>query len=175
MVFFTHRGSLPAFAQQSTPRYGIALLTGQAFDPDHFGLLILQGNVKLPYDQVFWHNARDSLFFQGELNFGLTIDGRERTLAAVNMMAVQYLQAWTYNSLTPYIEGGIGLIYTDFKIEGQGLRFNLNPQIGAGVEFTLERGRLLRIGVRLHHLSNGGLHRDNRGMNSVLLQVGTEY
>jgi hypothetical protein len=26
--------------------------------------------------------------------------------------------------------------------------------------------------LRLHHVSNAGLHKDNRGINSVVLQVG---
>jgi lipid A 3-O-deacylase len=28
------------------------------------------------------------------------------------------------------------------------------------------------VSLRLHHISNAGLHRDNRGVNSVLLQAG---
>ncbi len=172
---FTLGGAVPVSAQKTAPRYGMALLAGQAYQPERFGLLILQGNVQLPYDQVFWHGAPDSLFFQGEINLGVTTDGRDRALVAINMMAVKYLEAWSSGSWVPYLEGGIGIIYTDFKARGQGLRFNFNPQIGAGVEWPTPCGRTLSIGLRLHHLSNANLHRDNRGVDSVLMLAGVRF
>ncbi|MFO7814079.1 MAG: acyloxyacyl hydrolase [Pelovirga sp.] len=164
-----------AEAQESAPRYGLALLAGQAYDPDRFGLVILQGNVQLPYDQVFWHGAPDSLFFKGELNFGMTTDGRDRVLAAINMMAVKYVDTLSSPSWRPYLEGGIGVVYTDFRVKGQGLRFNFNPQIGAGIDFKAAHGRNISVGVRLHHLSNADLHRDNRGINSILMLAGVRF
>jgi len=164
-----------AAAQESPPRYGMALLAGQAYDPERFGLVILQGNVQLPYDQVFWHSAPDSLFFKGELNLGMTTDGRDRSLVAVNMMAVKYIKTLSSASWKPYLEGGIGVVYTDFRIKGQGLRFNFNPQIGVGFDVTTVYDRDMTLGVRLHHLSNADLHRDNRGINSVLLVAGARF
>lgn len=164
-----------AVAQESSPRYGMALFAGQVYDPERFGLVILQGSVQLPYDQVFWHKAPDSLFFQGEFNLGLTTDGRDRALVAVNMMAVKYISLFSSVPWKPYLEGGIGVVYTDFKVKGQGLRFNFNPQIGAGVEYGAAGGRTLRVGLRLHHLSNADLHHDNRGTNSILIMAGVLF
>ncbi|SRR6056297_781815 len=165
----------PAVAQESSSRYGMALLAGQAYDPERFGLVILQGNIQLPYGQVFWHAAPDSLFFKGELNLGMTTDGRDRVLAAVNMMAVKYVENFSSATWKPYLEGGIGVVYTDFRVKGQGLRFNFNPQIGIGFDFNTAGGRDMTIGVRLHHLSNADLHRDNRGINSVLMMTGVRF
>lgn len=166
----------PALAQErATPRYGMALLAGQAYDPDRFGLVILQGNVQLPYAQVFWHDAPDSLFFKGEFNFGMTTDGRDRALVAVNMMAVKHIESFSSTTSKPYLEGGIGVVFTDFRVKGQGLRFNFNPQIGVGLDFSTANGRDMTVGVRLHHLSNADLHRDNRGINSVLMVVGVRF
>lgn len=173
-VFFLGR-ALPVFAQEPLPRYGMALLAGQAYDPDHFGLVILQGNVRLPYDQVFWHEAPDSLFFQGELNLGMTTDGRDRVLAAVNMMAVKHVESLASATWSPYLEGGIGVVYTDFRVKGQGLRFNFNPQIGFGIDFRTACGRDMTVAARLHHLSNADLYRDNRGVNSVLILTGVRF
>jgi hypothetical protein len=166
-----------AVAQGASSRYGMALLVGQAYDPDRFGMVIVQGNVQLPYDQVFWHDAPDSLFFKGEINLGMTTDGRDRVLAAVNMMAVKYIDIATFSasSWKPYLEGGIGVVYTDFQVKGQGLRFNFNPQIGVGLDFNPAGDRDVTIGVRLHHLSNADLHRDNRGINSMLLVAGVRF
>ncbi len=162
-------------AQESSPRYGLALIAGQAYDPDRFGLVILQGNVQLPYDQVFWHDAPDSLFFKGEFNLGVTTDGRDRVLAAVNIMAVKYFDTFSSSSWQPYLEGGIGVVYTDFRVKGQGLRFNFNPQIGVGIAFRPAHGREISVGLRLHHLSNADLHRDNRGINSLLMVAGVRF
>lgn len=162
-------------AQESSPRYGMALLAGQVYDPDRFGLVILQGNVQLPYAQVFWHDAPASLFFKGELSLGMTTDGRDRALVAVNMMAVKYIESFSSATWKPYLEGGIGVIYTDFRVTGQGLRFNFNPQIGGGIDFIPAHGTEMSVGVRLHHLSNADLHRDNRGVNSVLLVAGVRF
>lgn len=165
----------PVVAGDPAPRYGVALLAGTSYDPERIGIMILQGQVQVPYDQVFPHSAPDTLCFKGEFNLGLTTDGRERALVAVNMMAVKYIKSLATGSWTPYIEGGIGLIYTDFQVKGQGLRFNFNPQIGVGVEYALAAGRAVSVGVRLHHLSNADLHRDNRGVNSVLLMTGLHF
>ncbi|RMH43391.1 MAG: acyloxyacyl hydrolase, partial [Gammaproteobacteria bacterium] len=74
----------------------------------------------------------------------------------------------------PYIEGGIGLIYSDFQVAGQGLRFNFNPQLGIGLDrLTGETGWFADL--RLHHISNGNLHHDNRGINSLALVTGIYF
>ena len=92
----------PALAEeQVAPRYGIALLAGQSYDPDRIGLVILQGNVQLPYAQVFWHDAPESLFFKGELNIGMTTDGRNRALDSANMMAVKYIESFSSKTSKP--------------------------------------------------------------------------
>jgi hypothetical protein len=166
----------PALAEeQAAPRYGLTLLVGQSYDPDRFGLVILQGNVQLPYAQVFWHDAPDSLFFKGELNIGITTDGRDRVRVAANMMAVKYIASFSSATWRPYLEGGIGVVFTDFRVKGQGLRFNFNPQIGVGIDFPTASGRDISVGVRLHHLSNADLHPDNRGINSMLMVAGVRF
>lgn len=173
-------GALPAHAQgsaadrtESLPtRYGASLLVGNAYDPDHIGLAIVQGQMLVDYDRIFWHAAPQSLRLKFEANAGLTTDGRHRSLLAVNMLALYYLDRFSWDSWTPYVEAGIGLIYTDFRVEGQGLRFNFNPQAGVGFEYALPGGGALTTAVRLHHISNGNTYKDNRGVNSALLMIG---
>jgi len=155
----------------ASTRYGIAVLGGQAYDPDHFGLVIVQGQMLLDYQRVFWHPAPKALRLKLEANLGLRTDSKPRGLIAANALALYYLQpdgqAWR-----PYVEAGIGLIYTDFQVEGQGLRINFNPQCGAGVEYGLANGAAMTLGVRLSHISNGNLHHDNRGINAALVTIG---
>jgi len=156
-------------------RYGGGLLIGQAYDPESIGLLILQGIALLDYDRIAWHPAPDPLRLKLEANFGLTLDGRKRGLAALNLLALYYLDGWRQGGWTPYGEAGIGLIYSDFRVEGQGLRFNFNPQLGLGAELQLDHNRVLQLALRLHHVSNGETYRENRGINSALLMLGALF
>ena len=179
-LFFCLVLSCPVFAQDATAdeskysptRYGAALLVGNAYDPDNIGLLIAQGQMLVDYDRIFWHAAPKSLRLKFEANAGLTTDGRQRSLLAVNMLAMNYLERYRSGCWTPYVEAGIGLIYSDFRVDGQGLRFNFNPQAGAGYEYALENGAALTMALRLHHISNGNTYDENRGVNSALLLFG---
>jgi hypothetical protein len=153
-------------------RYGVALLGGAAYDPDHIDLMIVQGQMLLDYEQVAWHKAPKYLKMKFELNAGLTLDSRKRGLVAVNMMALRYFNSFKRGRYVPFVEAGVGLIYTDFRVNGQGLHFNFNPQAGVGVEYSLPSGGAITTALRLHHLSNGGLYKDNRGVNSALLMIG---
>jgi hypothetical protein len=44
--------------------------------------------------------------------------------------------------------------------------------MGIGTEIKSRSGVSFFSALRLHHISNGGLHHDNRGINSVVLIVG---
>ena len=153
-------------------RYGAALLAGQAYDPRSIGLLLVQGQMLLDYGRVFRHHAPESLWLKLEANAGLTTDGRQRALISLNMLALYYLPRYASGRWTPYVEAGIGLIYTDFRVAGQGLNVNFNPQAGVGVEYALSSGSALTTALRLHHVSNGNTYRANRGINSALLMIG---
>ncbi len=153
-------------------RYGAALLVGGAYDPETFGLVLLQGQMLIDYDRVFWHEAPEALRVKFEINGGLTTDGNHRGLLSVDMLALYYLDNFKMGLWLPYVEGGIGAIYTDFQVNGQGSRINFNPQLGIGVEYPLSSGGAMTVSLRLHHLSNANLMDENRGVNSALLLVG---
>lgn len=153
-------------------RYGVGLLIGSAYDPDSFGLVIAQGQLLLDYDRVFWHAAPEPLRLKIEVNAGITTDGSQRGLLAVNAMALYYLERFKRGNWTPYAEAGVGLIYTDFQVEGQGMRFNFNPQLGVGGEYALTGGGAVTAALRLQHISNGNTHNENRGINAALLMIG---
>jgi hypothetical protein len=88
------------------------------------------------------------------------------------MMALYYIDVISTERLTPYLEGGIGVVYTDFQVEGQGSRLNFNPRIGIGTEFKVDSGAPFFTALRLSHISNAGLADDNRGVNSVVWMLG---
>jgi hypothetical protein len=156
-------------------RYGMAAVLGHTYDPEDINFVQLSGFIMWDYDKVWRHWAPDPLRFKVEGTAGLTTSPKTRGMASVGMMALYYLEFISNHRLNPYIEGGIGVIYTDFQVDGQGSRFNFNPQIGIGTEIQMDSGPPFFGAVRLSHISNAGLHEDNRGVNSVVLMIGRYF
>ena len=157
-------------------RYGMAAVVGNTFDPDDdISFVQLSGFIMWDYDKVWRHWAPESLRFKVEGTAGLTTPPKTRGMVSVGMMALYYLEFISNHRLSPYIEGGIGVIYTDFQVDGQGSRFNFNPQIGIGTEIQSDSGPPFFGSVRLSHISNAGLHDDNRGVNSIILMIGRYF
>ncbi|MGE0454763.1 MAG: acyloxyacyl hydrolase [Vicinamibacteria bacterium] len=75
----------------------------------------------------------------------------------------------------PYLValGGVRL-FTAPVPDPRGLRFNFSADLGGGVAVRLARGQRLKLGVSLHHLSNGGLGRANPSFNGFTVSVGFE-
>ena len=154
-------------------RYGMAAVLGHVFDPvDDINFVELSGFAMWDYDKVWHHWAPDALRWKLEGTAGMTTSPQTDAMASVGMMAVYYLEFISGHGLSPYLEGGIGLIYTSFRVEGQGSHFNFHPQIGVGTEIQPDSGPPFFGAVRLSHISNGGLHHENRGVNSVVLMIG---
>jgi len=168
----------PAFAQDASgeyvaDRYSIGLTMGKTYDPeDHTGFLLLTGSVLYDYDKVWPHKAPDALRFKVEANVGGSVKPDFDLIASAGVFALYYLEPISAYGFKPYAEGGIGLIYTEHRVEGQGLHINFNPQIGIGTEYACGSDSVYFAAVRLHHISNGGLDDDNRGVNSVVILFG---
>ena len=157
-------------------RYGLAAVLGKTFDPvNDIYFTQLSGFIMWDYDKIWHHWAPEPLRFKVEGTAGLTVSPKTRAMASVGMMALYYLEFISSDRLVPYLEGGIGVVYTDFQVEGQGSRFNFNPQIGIGVEFERDFGPPVFGAVRLSHISNAGLADENRGVNSVILMIGRYF
>jgi len=98
------------------------------------------------------------------------------------MLAHYRLNSLSWARLTPYLEGGLGLVYTDFQVkdpeppyESQGSRINFNPVIGIGLDFNRNPADRYFAAVRLSHISNADLNSENRGVNSIIFQVGRYF
>ena len=171
-------GSRIALAEEGSTdeipaRYGLVGVLGKTFDPvTDIYFVQLSGFVMWDYDRVWRHWAPDPLRFKVEGNAGATTSPEIRAMISVGMMALYYLDFFPTSRLLPYLEGGIGVMYTDFQVEGQGSRLNFNPQIGIGMEFKVDSGAPFFGTVRLSHISNAGLHSENRGVNFVVLMIG---
>lgn len=154
-------------------RYGMALEVANTYDPGHDRSFVLLSAVALYDYGKIWHQDRPKeLCFKVEASLGGTTRPDLRTVASVGMLALYFFDRIATPQIRPYFEAGIGVIYTDFRVQGQGFRINFNPQLGIGAEFPQKSGKNLFMTFRLHHLSNAELHHDNRGVNSAALQVG---
>ncbi len=154
-------------------RYGISADLANTYDPgDDISFLFIKGVGLFDYGKVWQQDRPKELCFKVEGGVGSTLRPDARAIASAGMLALYYLNRIATPLYRPYFEAGIGIIYTDFRVEGQGLRFNFNPQLGIGAELLHKEHAGSFVALRLHHLSNGELHRDNRGVNSIVFQIG---
>lgn len=159
--------------EYSPARSGIAFTAGRSYDPTgDIDFYMVSGFILYDYDRIWRHSAPENLRFKIEGSAGFAHDKKKSLAASANMFALYYLNVLKTGRITPYIEGGIGVIYTNFQVKGQGLRLNFNPQIGLGAEIRTGSEDTLFFTLRGHHISNGGLNDDNRGINSVMCMFG---
>ncbi len=156
---------------------GISLNSGYTYDPSDDTFFFQISLFKLwDYDQIWFHDAPENLRFKIEGSIGGSYwDNDVRLIANAGMLAMVYIDRLATKSFRPYIEGGIGVIYTDYRVNNQAYRFNFNPQAGIGVEFNKKNHKNWFIALRAHHLSNGGLNGSNRGQNSVVFMLGQYF
>ena len=154
-------------------RYALAINAGQSYSPTNEIQFVQAAAIALfDYDKVWPHSAPEPLRFKVEGAVGMASTPHGRALMSLNMLALYFVEPLATSTLQPYFEAGIGVSYSDYQVEGQGSRINFNPQLGFGSEIASDDGPPWFITCRLHHLSNGGLNDDNRGINSALIQIG---
>ncbi len=154
-------------------QYGMSVEYGYTYDPRE-DISFLLARVFAIYDYgTVWHQDRPpALRFKVEGAAGSTLTPANDLIVSANILALYYLGRLDSRSPRPYVEGGIGAIYTQFRVKGQGLHYNFNPLLGVGCELPQEDGKNPFLAIRLHHISNAGLNHENRGVNSVELQIG---
>ncbi len=159
--------------------------------PQHLGLAMVYGTSYAPqpafrigqlslmalydYEQIMPHPAPEPLRFKIEGSVGFADPAGKKLLVSANIFALYYLRNLETRTLSPYVEGGIGLVYSDFQVEGQGLRLNFNPQAGIGSEWLSSNKVRWYAAFRGYHLSNGNLYHENHGINAFTLQVGRYF
>lgn len=169
------RGDEAAVAKEdrTSDRFGLAIDLANTYDPGHdISFALIKGFGLFDYGKVWRQDRPKELCFKVEGGLGSTFRPESRVIVSLGMLALYYLDRVSTPQMRPYIEAGIGVIYTDFRVEGQGLRFNFNPQLGIGVELPDKDGSGSFLALRLHHLSNGSLYHDNQGVSSIVLEVG---
>ncbi len=161
-------------------RYGMALSLGHSYGlgkDQNYGMALVTLIGLFDYDRVWPHRAPDPLRFKVEFTAGTTTwPDAPRAVVSANILALYYLEALRLEWMRPYVEGGIGAIYTDFQVKHQGSRVNFNPVAGIGVEFPgIEDSPTFFTALRLNHFSNAGILVDNQGVNSAFMMFGVYF
>ncbi len=157
---------------------GFSISLGHIYDPGledgqffmATGLLLLSHKTIPPFPDS------DAFRFKLEVSLGKGSDAAPGFMAAGNFLTLYYIDALAAKALRPYVEGGVGVIAVEEKWTGQGTRLNFNPLFGIGVEIatSCDQRRYFLSG-RLFHVSNGGLNKDNRGLNAVVFSTGVFF
>ncbi len=77
--------------------------------------------------------------------------------------------------IAPYVEVGLGFIYTTQHVHEQGSQFNFTTQLGIGSQFFLSDHYALTAGYRFRHMSNAGMDSPNRGVDFHFGIIGLTY
>lgn len=80
-----------------------------------------------------------------------------------------------WRRVSPYIEGGAGLLNTNLRHRALDETIEFMPQIGAGFHVHVTERVSLNAGYRFHHISNAGLGDRNLGLNSHFPYLGFTY
>ena len=154
-------------------RYGMSIAGGNSYDPQNDVTFVqISGFALFDHEKIFPHKAPEALRFKVEGSLGSMTRPEKRFIISASIFALYYINMLATKTLKPYVEGGIGGIYMDYRWEGQGARFNFNPQLGIGTEINTESGKPFLMALRLYHVSNAGLNKENRGLNAVTLHIG---
>ena len=177
IVFFTlQAGDLGAqtdFSPVRKNRFGLSAAIGNTYNPvNDIGFLLLNGFVLFDRERLCGYRIPECLRLKVEGNIGSTITPYKKIMASTNLLVLIYFTESSLKTFRPYVEGGIGAIYTDFQVEGEGLRFNFEPLFGIGTEIKTASGAVYLISSRIQHFSNGSLNRNNVGVDSLCLLFG---
>jgi hypothetical protein len=75
----------------------------------------------------------------------------------------------------PFVQIGAGLLALDFDLRNQSDGFNFSLHAGLGVHYFLSERTALTGELRLHHISNTGIHERNDGINTGLIHFGLTF
>jgi len=102
-----------------------------------------------------------------EAQFGQWSGSNKRTISDLGVTPVFRFQQTSRSAISPYVEGAIGFhVITPTHLDENrhfGGAFQFGDHVGAGARFG-ERGRY-ELGMRLQHISNGGIKKPNDGIN----------
>jgi hypothetical protein len=118
-----------------------------------------------------WYRGRHELIVELPLHY---VVSPEKT----PMVGITFLASWVFTAsktITPYIFGGGGLIYTNLDVPELGKNLNGSVQVGTGFHYFLKKNTSLDLSYRFHHISNAGTGTPNGPLNSSKFLFGISF
>lgn len=76
----------------------------------------------------------------------------------------------------PYLQGGLGVMYTSLQGVRTGGPFEFDELFGVGIEAFVTKRFAITVEYRYRHMSNAGIYEDNRGLDTQFVLFGiTEH
>ncbi len=122
----------------------------------------LTPHVGYTFVEMPWYPASFQIF--AEPYAALITTPTETYYVGLDLILRHTLLVW--NRVSPYIEGGAGIIHTNLRQRALGGTIEFTPQGGAGFYVHLTERLALNVGYRFHHISNAGTASQNLGVNS---------
>ena len=94
------------------------------------------------------------------------------------MVGITFLANWVFTAsktITPYIFGGGGIVYTNLSVPELGRHLNGSIQFGTGFHYFLKKNTSLDFSYRFHHISNAGTGTPNGPLNSSKILLGISF
>ena len=118
-----------------------------------------------------WYRGRHEIIVELPLHY---VVNPEKT----PMVGITFLASWVFTAsktMTPYIFGGGGLIYTNLDVPELGKNLNGSVQVGTGLHYFLKKNTSLDLSYRFHHISNAGTGTPNGPLNSSKFLFGISF
>ena len=174
--FFPHASFAESVNDNIPTHTTISAKLGNFLTPhnDTYYTLVTVSSLR-PYTLFRSRPAHEKIRMNYELGIGFAGGHQNGAIVSANMLAQRYLTDRSSGGFRPFVEAGIGLIYTEFRIPGQGWYLNFNPQVGIGFERFTKKNKRHFASLRFSHISNGGLDEQNKGINSIVLSFGHDF
>ncbi len=104
---------------------------------------------------------------------GEQVNRQNAKLAAIDPV-IRYDFA-TGSRLVPFFEVGAGVMYTDIRRPDLGSDFEFNEFGGVGLHWFFTKHFAVTLEGRYMHISNAGIDKPNRGVNTFPAMVGLNY
>ena len=138
----------------------------------HFGYILFKGAPWI-FPEGAFEIATEP--FLSPVTAESSLPGRRASIEAGLMLPVLTYHFDFGYRLSPYIEGGLGILYQDFQGYNLGGGLNFTEMAGAGLTYFLEDDLSINVGYRFRHSSNASLYDENRGLNAHSFLAGFSY
>lgn len=158
---------------EAPSRFGMSAKVGRSFSPNsEMTFVNLTGIYSMDLQRIWPARVPDNLRIKAEFSPGVITHPDTRAMISAQALLQIYFNSLATSTFKPYLEFGAGGIYLDYRVEGQGSRFNFLLVGGPGIEFISGPLKNYFTAFRYHHVSNGGLAHGNKAIDSLTFSIG---